>query len=56
MEKTEPLFKFKLTPNKSSTQSGMEEGMPKTEMGPMAMSFDQNLGWVAEKMGPISKH
>ena len=30
--------------------------MPKTEMGPMAMSFDQNLGWVAEKMGPISKH
>ena len=56
MEKTEPLFTFKLMPNKSSTQSGKEEGMPKTEMGPMAMSFDQNLGWVAEKMGPISKH
>ena len=56
MEKTEPLFKFKLTPNKSSTQFGMEEGMPRPEMGPMAMSFDQNLGWVAEKMGPISKH
>ena len=25
-------------------------------MGPLAMSFDENVGWVAEKMGPISKH
>ena len=56
VEKTEPLFKFKLAPNKSPTQSGLEEEMPRPETGPMAMSFDQNLGWVVEKMGPISKY
>lgn len=55
-EKTEPLFKYKLAPNESSKQACLEEGMSGPEMGPMAMSFDQNLGWVAEKRGPISKH
>nr|POE68486.1 hypothetical protein CFP56_74381 [Quercus suber] len=55
-DKTEPLFKFKLAPNKSSTQSRLEEEISRHEMGPMAMCFDENVGWVAEKMGPISKH
>ena len=26
------------------------------ELGPMAMSYDENVGWVAEKIGPKSKH
>ena len=34
----------------------MEKTIPGDELGPMAMSFDENVGWVAEKMGPKSKH
>ena len=26
------------------------------ELGPMAMSYDENVGWVAEKIGPKYKH
>ena len=55
-DKTEAPFKFKLAPNKSPTQPKMEERLPRNEMGPMAMSFYENVGWVAEIMGPISKH
>lgn len=25
-------------------------------LGPMAMSFDPLVGWVAEKLGPTTKH
>ena len=46
-DKTEPPFKFKLAPNKSPTQPGLEEMISGNEMGPMAMSFDENVGWVA---------
>nr|POE89123.1 hypothetical protein CFP56_70454 [Quercus suber] len=56
VEKTEPMFEFKLAPNKSSMQPGVEKGMSKPKLGPIAISYDQNMGWVTEKMGPNSKH
>nr|POE51193.1 hypothetical protein CFP56_49409 [Quercus suber] len=56
VDKTEAPFKFKLAPNKSPIQSEVEEELPGNEIGPMAMSFDENVDWVAEKMGPTSKH
>ena len=55
-DKTEAPFKFKLAPNKSPTQPGLEEAISRNKLGLMAMSFDQNVGWVTEKMGPKSKH
>ena len=55
-DKIEASFKFKLAPNKTPIQPGLEKTIPGDELGPMAMSFDENVGWVAEKMGPKSKH
>ena len=56
VDKTEPPFKFKLALNKSPTQPRLEEAISGNERGPMAMRFNENVGRVAKKMGPISKH
>ena len=55
-DKTEAPFKFKLAPNETPTQPGLEETILGEELGPMAMSYDENVGWVAEKIGPKYKH
>ena len=55
-DKIEASFKFKLAPNKTPIQPDLEKTIPGDELGPMAMSFEENVGWVAEKMGPKSKH
>ena len=34
----------------------MKEGDPTPVLGPMAMTFDPLMGWVAEKIGPTTKH
>ena len=55
-QKCEPKFEFKQAPNSLPTISEAKEGDPKLEVGPMAMTYNPTAGWVAEKMGPTSKH
>nr|POE82482.1 hypothetical protein CFP56_75374 [Quercus suber] len=49
-------FEFHVAPNANG--SGVEVGPVSVdkEIGPMAMSFDVDLGWVAEEIGPKSGH
>lgn len=49
-------FEFKVAPNVKGVRD--EEGPISVdkENGPMAMNFDDELGWVAEKLGPRSGH
>lgn len=52
----EPNLNFLLAPNE--VQSNNVEGPinKEVEMGPMALSYDLNEGWVASKLGPSSGH
>ena len=43
-DKIEAPFKFKLALNKSPTQPDLEEAIPGNDLGPIAMSFDENVG------------
>lgn len=56
VENAEPTFKYTLAPDSSSMPSGVKEGIPRSTLGPMAMKYDQTVGWVVEKMGPYCKH
>ena len=49
-------FKFRVAPNTEG--GGVEVGQDSVDkkIGPMAMSFDTELGWVAEELGPRSSH
>ena len=49
-------FKFRGAPNTEG--GGVEVGQDSVDkkIGPMAMSFDTELGWVAEELGPRSSH
>ena len=57
---TEPVneipFDFHVAPNFDDSREtmGLESGVKDT--GPMAMSYDVNMGWVAETLGPRSGH
>ena len=56
VENVEPTFEYTFAPNTSPMPSGMEEGIARCMLGPMAMTYDQTVGWVTEKMGPNRKH
>lgn len=49
-------FEFRVAPNVNG--SGVEVGPVSVdkEISPMAMSFDVDLGWVVEEIGPKSGH
>lgn len=36
--------------------SGVEEDILRSTLGPMAIKYDQTLGWVAKKMSPNCIH
>lgn len=51
VQKKEPDFNFKLAPKNLSER---KEESPKAELGPVAMSFDPNEGWVARNSAQIA--
>ena len=54
--KSEDQFVFQMVPSLEGPDS---EGSPIREeaaMGPLAMCYDEKLGWVAETLGPKSGH
>ena len=48
--------KYKQAPNSILPRSKVKEGDPILVLGPMTMTFDPLVGWVAEKIGPTTKH
>ncbi|KAL0009863.1 hypothetical protein SO802_004971 [Lithocarpus litseifolius] len=52
-QEASPRFDFALAPKQQTNES---KRMDYTEVGPMAMCYEKELGWVAEKLGPGSKH
>ena len=44
VENAEPTFEYTLAPNISPMPSGVEEGIPRCMLGPMAMTYDQTVG------------
>lgn len=56
VENAKPTFEYTLAPNSSSMLSRVEEGILRSTLGPMAMKYDQTVGWVAEKMSPNCIH
>ena len=52
----EPIFKFVVAPNEKVGSQVESPSDKDAAMGPMALSYNQNEGWVAAQLGPKSKH
>lgn len=52
----EPTFNFMLkstqSPKRHEESTGIEDG----PLGPIAMSYEEKMGWTSEKLVPNSKH
>nr|POE57175.1 uncharacterized protein CFP56_01831 [Quercus suber] len=55
-QKEEPHFNFLLAPNVNDSKREESPAQNKETKGPMAMCFNDELGWVAETLGPKSGH
>ena len=53
---TETLFDFRVAPKLDDSREAMGLASVVKDKGPMAMSYDVNMGWVAETLGPRSGH
>ena len=53
---TETLFDFRVAPKLDDNREAMGLTSVVKDKGPMAMSYDVNMGWVAETLGPRSGH
>ena len=55
-QERESRFNFILAPTtfEGITTKGLD--LDKTELGPMTMTYELGVGWVAEKLGPRSGH
>ena len=49
-------FEFRVAPNDKGRDVEVGPVSVDKESGPMAMSFDAQLGWVAKELGPKSGH
>ena len=54
--KAEKPFEVRVAPKVEGSRDVVGQVSVDKENGPMAMSFDVNLGWVAETLGPQSDH
>ena len=52
----EKPFEFCVAPKVEGSRDVVGQVSVDKENGPMAISFDVNLGWVAETLGPQSGH
>nr|POF03670.1 hypothetical protein CFP56_34427 [Quercus suber] len=55
-QKEEPHFNFLLASNVNDSKREESPVQNKEAKGPMAMCFNEELGWVAETLGPKSGH
>lgn len=55
-QKGETKFEYKQVPNSLPSMIEVKEESPKPELGPMAMPYNLTIGWIAEIMGPTTKH
>ena len=53
---TETLFDFRVAPKLDDSREAMGLASVVKDKGPMAMSYDVNMGWVAETLRPRSGH
>lgn len=51
-----PEFDFNMGPNEEAITEAKKVEMQEKDGGPTAMSYSQELGWTAEKLGPTSGH
>ena len=51
-----PNFDFKPTRQNPSGDSSTDLEVEPTEEGPVAMTFEEEVGWVTDKMSPTSGH
>ena len=51
-----PKFNFEAMRKEKEVGSNMGLDLTKEEEGPIAMTYDMDLGWVAEALGPTSGH
>ena len=52
----ENQFEFTMAPNGEGKANAGEGGCEGYGPGPMALCFDEQMGWVAEPLGPKSGH
>lgn len=52
----EKSFEFRMAPKTEGNRVVVGLGSVEKELGPMAMCFDEDMGWVAETLGPKSGH
>ena len=51
-----PKFNFEAVWKEKEVGSNMGLDLTKEEEGPIAMTYDMDLGWVVEALGPTSGH
>lgn len=51
-----PIFKFSGSLEGGGIQNKANSGRPNTAVGPMAMSYSNELGCIAKVLGPMSGH
>lgn len=51
-----PIFVFSGSLEGGGIQNRENSGRPSTAIGPMAMSYSNELGWTAKVLGPTSGH
>lgn len=51
-----PKFKFELAPKMHEDGGHVSLDLTKDREGPMAMTYDMELGWVVKTLGPTSGH
>lgn len=51
-----PLFVFSGSSEVVGVLNEVDSGRPSTDVGPMAMSYSNELGWTAEVLGPKNGH